>query len=77
MKITRKCREMTIGNNKIEMAITEKAKAISTKTIRFEATKNQYWIKSVRGKAWELWDETEMLKRVARIPVERVYWVEL
>ena len=53
----------------------EKLKAITTKTMRLEATKGQYWIKSIRGKAWELWDENESLKRVARIPAKRVYWV--
>ena len=54
----------------------EKIKAINTKTIRFEATNGQYWIKSAHDKAYELWDETEMLKRVARIPAKRVFWVE-
>ncbi len=53
----------------------EKFKMIITKTLRIEATKDQYWIKSARGKAWELWDEVESLKRVARIPSKRVYWV--
>lgn len=53
----------------------EKMQAITTKTMTIEATKGQYWIKSARGKAWELWDETGLLKRVARIPTKRVYWV--
>ena len=53
----------------------EKMKCITTKTMTLEATKGQYWLKSARGKAWELWDENESLKRIARIPAKRVYWV--
>ncbi len=54
----------------------EKIKAIHTKTIRFEVTNGQYWLKSERGKSWELWDENEGLRRVKRIPSKMVFWIE-
>ena len=53
----------------------EKIKRIITARRTFEADTGQYWVKSQRGRSYELWDERNELRRVFRIPAKRVFWV--
>ena len=53
----------------------EKIKRITTARRTYEADTGQYWVKSQRGRSYELWDERNELRRVFRIPAKRVFLV--
>ncbi len=54
----------------------EKAKAIVTARRHLLAVNGQFWLRSERGKAWELWGEDiGLLRRLCRVPCSRVLWV--
>lgn len=53
----------------------KKIREIRTATKCYQASANQYWQLSARGKSYELWDETNLLRRILTIPCKRVLWV--